>query len=80
VAITDPVLTEEHHGRPNEEAWTMRPGQGDADEADMLEQRSTETGIEGAASDDLTGSLVVADQVDEADALDQQRVAEPQDP
>jgi hypothetical protein len=58
----------------------MRPGHDDADEADVLEQRSTGSGIEGAATDDLTGSLVVADQVDEADALDQQRVAELQDP
>ncbi len=50
----------------------VRPGVDDANEADLLEQQS--------AGDDLPDDLVIPDEfVDEADALDQQRDATPED-
>jgi hypothetical protein len=50
----------------------VRPGAEDANEADLLEQRSV--------GDDLPDDLAIPDDlVDEADALDQRRDATPED-
>ncbi len=51
----------------------VRPGDDDADEADLLEQRATDDPV------DEPTDLVPPDDVPEADALDQQRDATPED-